>query len=144
MVKRFGARTVVVKTFVHYSKALKRTLSIYGHVREQGLETQLALPKLLSVDRVGDDILLTMEYMGPDYNSHVPVTLSKFKELCDVTRKELSNAGVGDRMSHDKANWCIVTQGCNHRAYLVDVGRCVLSAKALGMTKERREVVAFD
>ena len=56
VVKRFGARTVVVKTFVHFSKALKRTLSIYGHVREQGLETQLTLPKLLSVDCVGDYI----------------------------------------------------------------------------------------
>ena len=136
LISRF--REVVEKTYKSKSKGLQRTLSIYGFLRELNLEHAAPLPKLLSVQKVGQSTKLIQEYVGPDYCQHRPVEEDKFWELHETSATELRNLGLMDRISRHKENWALRREGMGYRAILLDIGQCSLTPQSLKQTIERR------
>ena len=137
---RFPEKEVVEKTYKSKSKGLQRTLSIYGFLQELNLEHAAPLPKLLSVETVGQSTKLIQEYVGPDYCQHRPVEEDKFWELHETSATELRNLGLMDRISRHKQNWAVRREGMSfsYRAILLDIGHCSLTPLSLKQTLERR------
>jgi hypothetical protein len=132
------AERTVVKTFANHSKALTRTLCIYGYIREQGLEGKAPLSRLLSVEKGPSETTLTFRNEGPDCRQWCPVSAEVWREKRQESADVLRELGLTGPISHHKAN-SVVKGGVDSRLILIDVGNCQLDVKkTIEMSRKQR------
>ena len=109
------------------SIGLRRSLSVYGYLRETGQESTVPLAPLLKSEVNGSTTTLTCLKVGADYAQSQPIDLPTFLQITAESQQELVAAGLHVRISDTHANWSVIRDGAKWRAILLDVGRCAVS-----------------
>ena len=117
------------------------TLCIYGFMRENGLESQAPLARLLVVEKGRSETKLTFVNEGPDCAQWLPVSDAVWREKRQEASNVLVELGLANRISHHKANWVLKGGPCS-RLVLIDVGNSSLDVKrTLKISQKRRKAV---
>ena len=102
---------VIEKRFLTSSPACRRTLCIYDFIREQSIETELPLPRLVKVTRKGLETTLAFEFMGLDAAKFCPVSNAEWSRLKQKALKDLRDAGLVIQDDPHRKNWCLIKAG---------------------------------
>ena len=103
--------TMLEKSFQRGSVALRRTLAIYGHLRETMSEGSAPVPALHRVIYEEKMVRLQFEYCGKDLAKLCPFPESRWKQLRNEAQAKLRDLGLCPRISNTKKNWCLREKG---------------------------------
>jgi len=117
----------------------KGTLAIYGFMRENGLESEAPLARLLLVEKGRAETKLTFANEGPDCAQWLPVSDPVWREKRQDAMNVLMGLGLNVRISNHKANWVLKGGPCS-RLVLIDLGNCSLNVKRTMIVSKKRRI----